>query len=381
MIVRPIHWEVDCMRAQECKEAAVHAANPPPSVRDGPPPVQSADILEEGEAMDEAELQALMAELEQEAGTMSQEDEEALRLECYKDTLAGVLEGQSLSEKLQTIEHFRSTAALELPLPDRYLEHLEAVHLEQVRIAEEEGLRGGDILISTGPGSSGPEGDQSDLTVKQLKMMIEERRNIPIAHQRLVFAGTELENSRTIRAYSIPKSAVVFLVLRRPANALVNISVLMTQTGESFVLDKVPVDDTLADLKEKIQAQAGVLSSNQVLVFAGNMLADDEGFLVDFGMGGTRGEDAVKLHLVLRRPYTQKISVTTLFGRTMELAVNGQDKVEEIKQRLQWLTRIHVADQNLIYTGKELSNRCALSDYAIPDGASLDLILEKHAAH
>ena len=100
MIVRPIHWEVDCMRAQECKEA-VHAANPPPSVRDGPPPIQSADILEEGEAMDEAELQALMAELEQEAGSMSQEDEEALRLECYKDTLAGVLEGQSLSEKLQ----------------------------------------------------------------------------------------------------------------------------------------------------------------------------------------------------------------------------------------------------------------------------------------
>ena len=49
-------------------------------------------------------------------------------------------------------------------------------------------------------------------------------------------------------------------------------------------------------------------------------------------------------------------------------------KVEEIKS-------IHVADQNLIYTGKELSNRCALSDYAIPDGASLDLILEKHAAH
>ncbi|MGB1596734.1 MAG: ubiquitin-like protein, partial [Promethearchaeia archaeon] len=91
--------------------------------------------------------------------------------------------------------------------------------------------------------------------------MIEERRNIPIAHQRLVFAGTELENSRTIRAYSIPKSAVVFLVLRRPANALVNISVLMTQTGESFVLEKVPVDDTLADLKDNIQAQAGVLAS------------------------------------------------------------------------------------------------------------------------
>lgn len=271
------------------------------------------DADAEGPEMGDDELGALMAELELEVQNASEEEENEVRLECYKATIAGLMEGQTFDSKLATLDYYKTLIAPGDPddLARQCLDHLCAVEQEQRRIAEEEGMAGGDLHVSLRlDGDDGNDAPQDELTVDQLKALVEQRRKIPSAHQRLVFAGTELRGSRTIRSYNIADGAVLFLVRRRPTGVRLNIAVEVSQTGQSVTLERVSADETLAALKSKIEEHAGILAANQVLVFAGELLLDDDQRLVDLGFGRNfagkeeelgEAEAFVKLHLVLRR--------------------------------------------------------------------------------
>ncbi|CEL93947.1 unnamed protein product [Vitrella brassicaformis CCMP3155] len=52
-------------------------------------------------------------------------------------------------------------------------------------------------------------------TVRKLKEMVKDREGIEIAHQRLIYAGKQLDdNDKTLRDYGIQKNDTVHLVLR-----------------------------------------------------------------------------------------------------------------------------------------------------------------------
>ena len=142
--------------------------------------------------------------------------------------IAGVLEGQTYVAKLDTLEYHDSLIAPGDPLAEQYMECLNTVEREHQRIAEEEGMCGGDLQLSLGL-----DGAQDEPTVQQLKALVEERRSIPMARPRLIYAGSELDNSRTIGLYNIADGAIIFLVRRRPTRAHLTISVHVTQTGKT----------------------------------------------------------------------------------------------------------------------------------------------------
>uniref|UniRef100_A0A2M4B035 Putative ubiquitin n=1 Tax=Anopheles triannulatus TaxID=58253 RepID=A0A2M4B035_9DIPT len=65
-------------------------------------------------------------------------------------------------------------------------------------------LTGKTIAIDTEPES----------TVESVKKQIDEREEIPPNQQRMIFAGKQLEDGRTLEEYSIIKGSTIHLVLR-----------------------------------------------------------------------------------------------------------------------------------------------------------------------
>ena len=55
--------------------------------------------------------------------------------------------------------------------------------------------------------------DQND-TVKLFKVFVQFKEGIPPAQQRLIFAGTQLEDNRTFADYKIQRESTLHLVLR-----------------------------------------------------------------------------------------------------------------------------------------------------------------------
>ena len=217
-------------------------------------------------------------------------------------------------------------------------------------------------------------------TIKNVKYMIEEKKDIPYDLQKLIFHRTQLEDGHTLARYNIKNKDKLYVDVKLSG---MWIFVKILNTGKIITLE-IGASDTIKCIKYKIHYKEGILVYRQRLIFAGKQLNNGNTL---YECNICRGSTLYLLQST-RQNLFFNYSVARLMRNTMALLVRMQtrkiitleveptDTIENVKYKIEHKESISSIQQMLMFHEKQLENKHTLSYYDIRNNNIVDLVYD-----
>ena len=199
-------------------------------------------------------------------------------------------------------------------------------------------------------------------SIQIVKAKIYDKVGVPPDQQRFVYGGRLLENTRSLSYYQIKNKSTLQLVVKRRDTIFIRIN------AEEPITFSVEFDanDTIENIKAKIQDKEGVPPEKQHLTFAGREL-EEHCTLNDYSI---QKESTLDLKL----PNVVQIVVKMPAGKTIKLNMESNCSTDALKQKIMEKEGASTEQQRLFCGGEELESGHTLKDYNISSRSTVYLI-------